>query len=339
MIRLLTSLVIMFVLSGASGAIGVGIGAKVAKIGTLAGSKVIGKTVSVATDIAANTALGTIEDVVKDVAKNGKITEDIDVSSNLAAAVVGKSVGSVVEGLADKSKYLDNSAEMNNLEKTLKSAKQNAENNPKANPNSARNQKVNKAKEAIEKAKAKKAGNVTKAGIVAGAPSSSATKEYSKQQKSASTACFVAGTIVITDKGVKKIEDVIPGDKLMTRNEESGETELDYVADTVVSYSTKLLRITTSDGCTFLVTPPHSFFVTNMGWVPAKSLNVGDTLWSTLENSVVSEISVLDTESVVYNLVMAKNHNYFVSTCRTLVHNAEVEPPKQNTEQPQFITK
>src|SRR5690606_25077607 len=148
------------------------------------------------------------------------------------------------------------------LNKTLKSAQQNARNNPKPNPNARRNEKVLEAQEAVDEAIAKKANNVTKAGIVAGASAESAVDVVEATTDSeqggggggsgkSSPACFVAGTKVKTINGSKNIEDVNSGDTLLTRNEFDGTSEYDIVDLKVVSSSKELYYIATSDSCIF----------------------------------------------------------------------------------------
>jgi hypothetical protein len=327
-------------ISGITGAVGVGIGEKVAKIGTLAGSKLVNTAVSTAADVAANTALGVAEDVVKDALDNGKIDSEIDIQSNVLGAVVAKGASAAAEKVADQ--VFDNAKEVAQLEKKLQSAEQKVRNNPKKSPNTNRNRNVQEAKEALENTKSKKVGRVAQSSIVAGAPGGVA-KEANKQRKTGTNpACFIAGTLISTSEGLKNIEDIRKGDKLFTRNELTGELNIDIVLNTIESSAKELYHLLTSDGCQIVVTPQHSFFINNGVWVTAKQLKVDDVLWTTDKKVQISSINTrkMNRNSIpVYNLEMTNNHNYYVSECGILVHNAETEPPRAPDLPPVIITK
>jgi len=370
-------------ISGVTGAVGVGIANKIGKISSLAGGKVINKGIATATDIAANTALGVTEDMVKDLAENGEITKSPDITSNVLSAIAGKAAGDAVEAGANR--VFNNSAKLEGLNKTLKARQQNANNNPKSNPNASRNQKVREAQEAVDAEIAKKANKVTKSGIVAasgtesgidvveetngensgtggsgngsggsgnssGGSTGNGNGASGKGSGGAGAACFIAGTKVKTINGYKNIEDINSGDTLWTRNECEGISEFDIVDLKVTSYTNELYYIRISDFCTFYVTPPHSYFINDGVWTPAKNLKIGDVLWTTsglskMKISNIFSMNIIGEKKPVYNIVMKKNHNYYVSYCDILVHNAEVEidgnpPPNPNTTpRPKLITR
>jgi intein/homing endonuclease len=122
----------------------------------------------------------------------------------------------------------------------------------------------------------------------------------------------VAGTLVVTADGLKKIEEIQVGDKVWSFNEQTGEIELKEVVS--LSQNTAKVLIEITIGYEKIVcTPEHPFFVAN-NWVEAKDLNAGDKL--TLKDGsyvVISTIKQLEKTEKVYNFEVAENHNYYVS--------------------------
>lgn len=125
--------------------------------------------------------------------------------------------------------------------------------------------------------------------------------------------CFVAGTLVWTDKGHIPIEQIKVGDYVLSKPE-SGEGELSYQKVTktfahenqpilcVVVYPERLRieaeaekkLIDTSQYLTLLVTPNHPFWVEGKGWVEAKKLHVAED-WLRLSDGTVAFLSDVHT--------------------------------------------
>lgn len=71
-----------------------------------------------------------------------------------------------------------------------------------------------------------------------------------------------------------------------------------------------------------LVTGEHPFYVKEKGWVKVKDLIIGDVLY--LENKSyenVISIREISWDDNVYNIEVAKHHNYFITRLKILVHN------------------
>ena len=87
----------------------------------------------------------------------------------------------------------------------------------------------------------------------------------------------------------------------------------------VTSYIAKVCRITFNNGMSLTVTPAHRFILTDGTFKEAKSLTPLDKLRYTSPNSkytdslFVTNIEYLDKPEVVYNGVVEKYHNYFVT--------------------------
>lgn len=150
--------------------------------------------------------------------------------------------------------------------------------------------------------------------------------------------CFDPGTkILMADKTLKNIEDVIIGDVVISYNEETGEFEESPVVNTIVKHnSDDLVYVVLSDGTEIGMRAYHPLFTTD-GWkslrpelaetvVDVKGdvslLEAGDTLVCFDENKTIKEIITRETIANydTYNLTVAKNHNYIANG--VVAHNA-----------------
>lgn len=129
------------------------------------------------------------------------------------------------------------------------------------------------------------------------------------------TACFVAGTPLLTPAGCKRIEDFRPGDLLLSRPEHDpdGRAVAKAVEEVFVNTGRVLeLRV---GGRAIETTPEHPFFVEEKGWVEAGQLRPGDVLVGHGGGRVEVE-GVRDTGeyATVYNLRVADWHTYYVGS-------------------------
>jgi 8-oxo-dGTP pyrophosphatase MutT (NUDIX family) len=85
--------------------------------------------------------------------------------------------------------------------------------------------------------------------------------------------CFTAGHMVTTDQGLKPIEQVKPGDMVLTHKERYKKV----LRNRAVPVKTQGYRITTIDGRVLTVTGEHPF-LTQRGWVEARDLLTTDQL-------------------------------------------------------------
>lgn len=125
--------------------------------------------------------------------------------------------------------------------------------------------------------------------------------------------CFAAGTPVLTPEGEKPIEEIRPGDHVLSRDERNvdGAVERKPVEECFEREGV-ILNLHVA-GHVIRTTAEHPFYVQDRGWTAAGELHVGDLLathngrWLEVEN-------VVDTGQVetVYNLRVADYHTYFV---------------------------
>lgn len=139
--------------------------------------------------------------------------------------------------------------------------------------------------------------------------------------------CFAGDTLVSTEEGIRRIDEIKPGDKVLSYNTETGENELQEVKNVSVSKTDILVHILTDDGRDIETTMFHPFYVKNEDgtgeWKAASNLKAGDELLSEDVKKVkVSEVKVekLAEEITVYNLELDEVHTYYVAG-GVLVHN------------------
>ena len=136
-------------------------------------------------------------------------------------------------------------------------------------------------------------------------------------------ACFVEGTLVLTEDGNKSIEEIKVGDLVYSENPETGEKGLKQVLQTFVNETDELLHVFVENE-EIIATSEHPFYVPEKGWVPAIQLRVGDILLLQSGEYVIVEMiqhEILESPIKVYNFEVADYHTYYVSGKSVLVHN------------------
>ena len=135
--------------------------------------------------------------------------------------------------------------------------------------------------------------------------------------------CFTGDTLVATEDGRRRIDQIKVGDKVWAYNPDTGEKELKEVVNVFVKETDEILHLETTDG-TIDTTTTHPFYVVGEGWKAAGDLKAGDEIYA-LDGSAVTILSTslekLDEPIKVYNLEVADFHTYFVGNTGMLVHN------------------
>ncbi len=131
--------------------------------------------------------------------------------------------------------------------------------------------------------------------------------------------CFVAGTKVNTLRGLVEIEQIMPGDMVLSLNVVSGELSFKPVIcrTTRDPAKTVILKV---DNDTIHATTSHLLWVSGKGWTKAGEIKPGDLLHAASEPAVVMSSTsggVLPT----HNLIVADNHTYFVESSQVLSHD------------------
>ena len=132
--------------------------------------------------------------------------------------------------------------------------------------------------------------------------------------------CFIAGTLVTTRSGFKPIEEIVIGDYVLSRNEETGETSYKKVTDTLVRSIQEICTIELENG-NIKSTTGHLFMVKDKWWKAAVELVAGEVLVSSDgKEQVVKSVKVEEKGYPVttYNLTVEDNHTFFVGSEKIL---------------------
>jgi hypothetical protein len=157
--------------------------------------------------------------------------------------------------------------------------------------------------------------------------------------------CFLAGTGVLTESGLKPIEEIKSGEKVWAVDPQTGEWELrEVVAPLVHDYEGDIVAVTVGQE-TVEATGNHPFWVveglslanrpmvrdvypderalTEQGrWVAARDLQVRDTVWlQSGQTATIVGLSTRQGRATVYNIVVEGLHTYAVGSLGVLVHN------------------
>jgi len=138
--------------------------------------------------------------------------------------------------------------------------------------------------------------------------------------------CFMAYTQVLTQTGLKNIQDIKTGDKVWSINLETNERELKEIIS-IRNVPTNILLELQIGNEIITTTPNHRFYVRGKGWLAAEDLSIGDEIISkdNKEGCVVESMKYIYEENAinVYNLTVKDNHNYLVGENNLLVEDYE----------------
>ena len=134
-----------------------------------------------------------------------------------------------------------------------------------------------------------------------------------------SGAGFPPGTLVWTELGPVAIEQIRPGDRVLSQDPESGELAYKVVTETTQRPPSPILRMAL-DGMAMETTRGHLFWRVGDGWRMAKELQSGDRLHGLAGAVTVAGVTERPS-SPAYNLVVEGFATYFVGQSRLLVHD------------------
>jgi RHS repeat-associated protein len=138
--------------------------------------------------------------------------------------------------------------------------------------------------------------------------------------------CFAAGTLIATEAGERPIEDIAIGDRVLSRDPDTGETSMREVVWLKPPLVTGIVRVTVRDEDgheeDIRTTTEHVFWTENHGWIRVAELTPGDGLVSASGHhlSVGAVQQTVDQERV-YNFAVDGTHTYFVAHAQVWVHN------------------
>lgn len=135
--------------------------------------------------------------------------------------------------------------------------------------------------------------------------------------------CFTAGTKIQTDNGEIPIEQIKKGDRVLSKNEETGEIDFKEVTQLFQNQKYTTYKILVGDSI-IETTDNHPFWVEGKGWVLGKELKAGYLLQQSNGNLLeIKEIQIIQHKDPikVYNFTVSDFHTYFVSDLGIWVHN------------------
>lgn len=133
--------------------------------------------------------------------------------------------------------------------------------------------------------------------------------------------CFTAGTKVLTDEGEKPIEEIEVGDKVLAKDDETGQIAYKKVEWLFQRDVEETYNITVG-GEVITTTDEHPFWIVKKGWVESKNLVVGDVLTNADGKELtIEKIGVKKEHVTVYNFKVKDFHTYFVSNLHIWTHN------------------
>ncbi|MDQ0418972.1 RHS repeat-associated protein, partial [Croceifilum oryzae] len=167
----------------------------------------------------------------------------------------------------------------------------------------------------------------TAAGIFPGgdafkfAKNSKFVNSTTKRAMNATCKCFVAGTRIETEDGGKPIEEIDIGDKVLAKNEETGEIAYKEVEWLFQREIDEIYEIHIGDEV-IQTTDEHPFWVVGEGWIRAKDLRKGDIFETDKGKKLaVDKIVKKKQKATVYNFKVKDFHTYYVSNLKVLTHN------------------
>ncbi|WP_197533658.1 polymorphic toxin-type HINT domain-containing protein [Symmachiella dynata] len=150
--------------------------------------------------------------------------------------------------------------------------------------------------------------------------------DQSYKQYTPTAECFQASTPVWTDEGFVAIEKIRAGDRVLSKNIETGELMYKPVLRPTQRTPQELKTILLQGGESLVCTGGHPFWHSGHGWTMAKNLAAGNVLHTVIGSQKVAAISGGAAEKV-YNLVVADFHTYFVGRGMVLSHDNAIREP------------
>ncbi len=138
--------------------------------------------------------------------------------------------------------------------------------------------------------------------------------------------CLLAGTPVWTEQGLRSVEEIRSGDRVLSKDVETGELMLKPVLRPTERPAQALQQVVLKGGETIVCTEGHPFWVSGRGWTLVKDFAPGDILHTVTGAHQVQRVdSGPMAES--YNLVVDDFHTYFVGRAMVLSHDNTIRKP------------
>ena len=146
--------------------------------------------------------------------------------------------------------------------------------------------------------------------------------------------CFLAGTLVHTPDGVRPIEQLQRGDRVLAWMTDSSALTSRPVLRPERGRTLRVLDVDVA-GERVTTTPRHRFWIPDREeWLEARALVPGMQLLDTSGGAhVVEGVQERAVEEDTFNLSVDGEHDYFVGSVGVLVHNGQDEPEEEEQQQ------
>jgi hypothetical protein len=132
--------------------------------------------------------------------------------------------------------------------------------------------------------------------------------------------CFAAGTPVRARDGLRPIESIRPGDRVLCQDASTGALTFEPVLVAHHNPPSSTVQLTLDDGEVLVPSVYHRFWICGQGWEMARALKPGDALRIRGGRATVAR-SEPGGVVPVYNLDVASAHTFFVGARDCLVHD------------------
>jgi hypothetical protein len=131
--------------------------------------------------------------------------------------------------------------------------------------------------------------------------------------------CLVAGTLVWTDTGPVRIEQIKVGDRVLSQDPQTGEVAYKPVLRTTTRPPAFLMKLQVGDE-SVQCSGGHPFWVSGEGWTKARLLKPDSPVHTLTGTQPVRSVEETGFETT-YNLIVADFHTYFVGKAKILSHD------------------
>lgn len=138
--------------------------------------------------------------------------------------------------------------------------------------------------------------------------------------------CFLAGTLVKTESGLKPIEQIQKGELVYAYNFEKQQAELKPVTELFTNVCDQYINIFTPKG-KIQATGAHRFWIPAKNkWVKARELTTDMCFLNAQGEYIkIEKLNMIDQVEKTYNFEVADLHNYFVGLDEILSHNKSIK--------------
>ena len=140
--------------------------------------------------------------------------------------------------------------------------------------------------------------------------------------------CFVAGTPVLTDQGLRPIEELGVDDLVLAKDVTTGEQSFKPIIDLIRRHDRVIWEVTVKgvngEPETFRTTDDHPWWVGGSVWVTTDKLQPGMAVEDEEGNTfTIASIAETEDREATYNLTVADFETYYVGETGILVHNCD----------------